>query len=212
VNSFYPALWALENQDGFPFNAAFMTGFPAKESSNQSGFANLSQPSNSRFPGTSPFSFPRVWRGSRCAKEPAAFAGNPWLPWFSPKRGGSGSPRIPWAGNLFSLRGPRVFHGSKVLCQNSQVFSFRCFHFSQKTSNESSVLTTQFSVSNRWFRLVAGCSVVMVYFQHSSIFKHNEAGTKCCRPAEPKVETGTGKSTLTLSLKIARGGIPYHMD
>jgi len=35
-------------------------------------------------------------------------------------------------------------------------------------------------------------------------FNHNEAGTKCCKPAEPKDETGTEKRKLTLQLQIAR--------
>jgi len=73
----------LENKDAFPLNAAFMIGFPAKESSNQSGFANFSYSSNSRFPGRSLFTFPRVGGGRvPRRKRTGCFCSNPWAALF----------------------------------------------------------------------------------------------------------------------------------
>jgi len=52
--------------------------------------------------------------------------------------------------------------------------------------------------------LVGGFSVVRLYFQYSNISSVTR------KAADPNVETGTGKSRLTLLLKIARARMPYH--
>jgi len=58
----------------------------------------------------------------------------------------------------------------------------------------------------RGWQCVASSGGSISSFQY---FKHNEEDAKCCKPAEPKVETGKGKSKLTLPLQIARARIPY---
>jgi len=58
LKSFSPAQRALKNQDGFPLNAAFMIGFPAQESSKQSGDRIFPTPGIKDFQGCPPSRFP----------------------------------------------------------------------------------------------------------------------------------------------------------